>query len=286
MGARLMGYGDELMGSGMARGSQARGERVAFGDRERNRVVWSRESHLIYQGNPNIIPPGISPFAKDFATVWIPHYKGVRLYGKPRHGGWRWDYSFRAKPGEVMLTPQEVARAEEKMPRGAILIEPHVKPTAPNKRWPWERYLSISQRLQRHGLRVAQFSYGSPILAGALPVASPDFRTSIAMLALCSIYIGPEGGLHHAAAAVGTPAVVIFGGYIPPLLTGYDFHTNIAGTDEPCGNNLECAHCRKAMAKIEVDEVFYAATRILRGNRLRHGDDHVDRMACFVSSST
>ena len=41
-----------------------------------------------------------------------------------------------------------------------------------------------------------------------------------------------EGGLHHAAAALGMPAVVLFGGMISPRNTGYDVHVNLA-IDDP-----------------------------------------------------
>jgi len=83
------------------------------------------------------------------------------------------------------------------------------------------------------------------------------------MLARCSLYIGPEGGLHHGAAAVGTPAVVIFGGYIHPTTTGYAAHVNLFGADEACGNTTECQHCKLAMDAITVDQVYEAAKGIL-----------------------
>ncbi len=45
-------------------------------------------------------------------------------------------------------------------------------------------------------------------------------------------YLGIEGGLHHLAAAVGTPAVVVFGAFNPRHIIGYEMHKNI-GTDRP-----------------------------------------------------
>jgi len=43
-----------------------------------------------------------------------------------------------------------------------------------------------------------------------------------------------EGGVHHLAAAVGTPAVVLFGGFISPEWTGYQYQFNVV-------NRLECS---------------------------------------------
>jgi hypothetical protein len=265
-----MGLGDELLGSGMARGARARGKRIAFG--EGRRILWHANAHLIFSGNPNVAPPGSE---RDRDIVWISHYQGHRLYGTPRPGGWNWNKDFRAKPGELFFTPAELARAAEKMPLGAVLIEPHVKPLAVNKRWGWERYREVAHRLQLDGHHVVQFNYGQQIIGSVTPITSPDFRTSIAMLARCSLYIGPEGGLHHGAAAdpVNTPAVVIFGGYIHPMTTGYATHVNLFGADEACGNTGQCSHCRAAMDRITVEQVFEAAQGILneRGNHRSSG---------------
>ncbi|MCC8945999.1 hypothetical protein H8A97_13040 [Bradyrhizobium sp. Arg62] len=255
----------------MARGARARGKRVAFGDR--HRIIWSVESHQIYQGNANVAPPGD---ARYLDLIWIPHYKGVRLYGTPRPGGWKWNPDFRSIPGEIFFTPQELAFAEARMPAGAVVIEPHVKPMAVNKRWPLERFQEVARRLLRAGHRVVQFSYGQPVLAGVMPISSPTFRTSLAMMARAGLYIGPEGGLHHGAAAVGTTAVVIFGGYIHPMTTGYATHVNLFGSDEACGNTGACEHCRRAMRAIEAEEVFSAAARLLTGGV---NDDHPQNLA-------
>jgi hypothetical protein len=45
-----------------------------------------------------------------------------------------------------------------------------------------------------------------------------------------------EGGMHHAAAAVGVPAVVLFGGFIPPEIMGYKGQISLTGGATACGN--------------------------------------------------
>ncbi len=149
-----------------------------------------------------------------------------------------------------------------------MLIEPNVelwKPVAINKDWGIAKYQAVADALLAAGHRVVQFQYGDgSILAGVELVKTISFRGGLAIMANAALYIGPEGGLHHGAAAVGVPAVVLFGGFIPPQVTGYDTHTNLTGgTEEACGSLLPCQHCREAMDRIGVDEVLHAADRYL-----------------------
>ena len=69
---------------------------------------------------------------------------------------------------------------------------------------------------------------------------------------MCDLFIGFEGGMHHAAAATDRKAVVIFGGHISPDITGYNFHKNLYVNDpqSPCGKKMPCDHCRKCLDKI------------------------------------
>jgi ADP-heptose:LPS heptosyltransferase len=105
-----------------------------------------------------------------------------------------------------------------------------------------------------------QFDHGGAVkIAGAKLARTPTFRHAMAVLARASLYIGPEGGLHHAAAAVGIPAVVIFGGFIPPSVTGYATHINLTGGAAACGSLKPCEHCKAYMDVISVADVMGAA---------------------------
>jgi ADP-heptose:LPS heptosyltransferase len=90
-----------------------------------------------------------------------------------------------------------------------------------------------------------------------------NFRDAISVLSKADIYVGPEGGMHHAAAAVGVKAVVLMGGFIPPAVVGYDSHVSLTGGAEACGNIEPCVHCRAAMKKITVEQVMDAVNRLL-----------------------
>jgi ADP-heptose:LPS heptosyltransferase len=152
---------------------------------------------------------------------------------------------------------------------GFVVIEPHVvayKGSAPNKRWPLENYEKVARRLMSAGVDVRQFAYpGGSSLNTTKPIKTPTIRHALAALSKASLFIGPEGGLHHGAAAVGIPAVVVLGGFIPPQVTGYDTHTNLTGGEtEFCGSLTACPHCKAALDRIRPTDVVEAALRYLR----------------------
>jgi ADP-heptose:LPS heptosyltransferase len=258
-----VGFGDNLLGSGMARCAAERGRRVALGDGRR--IIWDGHSNQIFKRNPNLAPPG-SEGAADLE--WIDFYKGHRLYNSHAQGRWIWNYEFRSMPGEILFSEEEEADADRLAKPGFILIEPIVpqmKSVAPNKQWPVARYNSVAGALRKSGHEVRQFQYpGSSLLPDVAGIKTKSFRAALAVLRNASLYIGPEGGLHHGAAAVGIPGVVLFGGFIPPQVTGYPTHTNLTGGAEACGSLKRCRHCLKAMEAITVEEVVSAAEQHLK----------------------
>lgn len=260
-----MGYGDELIGSGLARGAAGRGKRIAFGDGRR--IIWSDQSHAIFRGNPNVARPGSERSAH---LEWIAHYRGNRLYGSVQGGRWQFR-DMECQPGEIFFEQGELAFAARLPLDPFIVIEPRVKPlgacAGANKQWPLSRYEKLAEQLKREtGLRVVQFvPIGwRPLVTAAEVVQTPSFRHAVAVLQRAALYIGPEGGLHHGAAAVGTKAVVIFGGFNTPRSTGYPWHENLTVGD-PCGTTGRCFHCQDAMAAIGIGRVHEAALRQLAG---------------------
>jgi ADP-heptose:LPS heptosyltransferase len=266
-----MGWGDELIASGLARGAAHRGKRIAFGDGKR--IIWSAQSFEIFRLNQNIAWPGeeMVEASRLFPSKleWIPHYRGRRLYGYVENNRWRF-VDFECKPGEVVFDDQELAFAAT-LPWGPfVVVEPRVKPRGAchgaNKQWPLRRYAALVEALEREtGIRTVQLVPPAvrPALANCGAIETPSFRHALAALRGAALYIGPEGGLHHGAAAVSVPAVVIFGGFNTPRSTGYPWHENLTAAGEPCGTIAECAHCREAMAAIDVDQVLAAALRQL-----------------------
>lgn len=248
------------MATGMARGAKARGKRIALGDK--TRILWDQHSAEMFRGNPNIARPGSE---RDKDIEWVPFYKGHRIYNtqNPAKNRWDWNLDFRPIPGEVYFDTSE-KRNGRRHGSGFVLIEPSVetwKSVAYNKDWGRERYQKVATRLRADGYRVAQFGHDKvhPPLDGVERLRTLSFRDALAILSHAALYIGPEGGLHHGAAALGKPAVVLFGGFIPPSVTGYETHTNLTGGAEACGSLSPCKHCRAAMRAISSDEVYEAA---------------------------
>ncbi len=266
MGAEAdIGLGDQLIATGLARGAKARGKRIAFGDGRR--ILWDGNSGMIFRGNPNIAPPGSE---RDSDLEWIRYYKGKRGYNEQARTGshWIWNLKWRCIPGEMFFSDDE-KRIGQRYGRGFVLIEPNVegwKSNSPNKDWGFDRYQSVADLLTQSGFRVCQFQYAKTgrTLVGADRIATQNFRDALAILSCAALYVGPEGGLHHGAAAVSVPGVVIFGGFIPPSVTGYDTHTNITGSDTACGNFNTCPHCRDALTAISVNTVAEAAFQHLK----------------------
>lgn len=179
---------------------------------------------------------------------------------------WYWK-PYKPSPATIVFTPAELAFAEPY--RGMVMIEPNVKNTGhTNKSWLTLRWIELAQRLQSAGLPLVQ-CHGEVMeigLHGAKLVRTPNFRHAAAVLSVCKAFIGTEGGLGHAAAAVGTPAVILWSEFISPDITGYTLPTiiNIRHADKACGMRTNCPGCRKSMEKITVDEVVGALERLLK----------------------
>jgi glycosyl transferase family 9 (putative heptosyltransferase) len=253
-----MGFGDQLMASGLARGAEKRGKRIAFGDGQR--IRWDMQTRHVLAHNPNVAPPGNEACTD---IEWIHFYKGHRIYNTAGDGCWIWNYDFRPIRGQMFFLKAERIRGA-RLGRDWVIIEPNPAPwksVAANKDWGLAKYQAVADALRAAGHRVVQFETGvGATLTGVDWIKTVSFRDALALMANAALYIGPEGGLHHGAAAVGIPAVVLFGGFVPPQVTGYETHTNLTGGAEACGRLYPCAHCRDAMAAIAVEEVLAAAT--------------------------
>lgn len=259
-----MGLGDNVIASSFARGARERGKRVAFGDG--TRLLWDSNSEQVFRHNPNLVTLGESLAADDID--WVPFFKGNRFYNKQEPGRWVWNYEFRAQPGEFYFTDAERSMVRRLgLPRKFIVVEPsNIKLQRDryflNKQWPLDRYDNLVNALRSHGHKVVQFLYDERgyRIPGAQLVRTPTYRQAAAILSEAALYVGSEGGLHHAAAACGVPAVVMFGGWLPPSVLGYEFHTNLTGgATEFCGLFQPCEHCARAMLAISVEEAFESA---------------------------
>lgn len=257
-------YGDEIMAAGQAeRIWRATGQRVCITDAA-GRPRWSP----VWQGNPAIAfapGPGITclvnaPGARPYLAYPWSARTGVRFTG------WR----AAEQPARLWLSAEEAAVAaalRAALPR-LVVIEPLLAAESnPNKQWGEGRWHDLTQALVAAGWQVAQLGpAGTRLLPGVLRVETPSFRIACAALSAARLAVLPEGGLHHAAAALGVPAVVIFGGHTPVEITGYPGHENLGRAGDAwgpaCGQWRPCDHCAAAMASITVAEVLDAVDRL------------------------
>jgi ADP-heptose:LPS heptosyltransferase len=257
-----MGYGDAIMATALARGFHAQGKRAAFGDGRT--IKWTGYCEDIFANNPNIARPGEEGQNN---LVWFPHYKKHLTYAKFDGRHWVWDYKFKAVPGEFFFAPGE--RLPLPVQNKFIVIEPNVawqRAANINKDWGDKKYEFLADLLMRRGHTVVQFIHNNSVrrLAGVHQLPTKTFRQAAAIMASASVIIAPEGANHHAAAALGVPAVIVWGGFSPPQTMGYANQIMLTGgVRKACGSTYACKHCREAMDNISIDDVRQAAEQFL-----------------------
>jgi hypothetical protein len=272
----IMGYGDDIMALGEAEAiHRITGARVLIVDKE-NQPRWSPvwENH-----------PAIAASVQEPHRVRLTNGVGARPYvrawasaeGMPMcvYSNWH----ARDHLGHLVLSPTETDFGRELRAKVGpyVVVQPNVKPrSSPNKDWGLERYQDVIGRMP--GTTFVQLSPDSEdarMLKGVTVVRTPTFRKACGVLAQAQAYLGPEGGLHHAAAALRVPGVVIFGSFIHPRTTGYDIHCNLYVQDQhgPCGRWAPCQPCVQALDRIQPEDVARCLAGVI-SQRCHHGIPH------------
>ncbi len=197
------------------------------------------------------------------------------------------------------LSNDDRARARNLLDRAGLggrpIVAIHPSAGAPLKSWPVERWAALADRLGAEGadvllsggpedgdlLRaVAERSRARPSIACGQPVA-----TTAAVLARCSVAVGPDNGPLHLAAAMGTPTVRLYGP-APPTVYGpwpADDAQRVLITDTlacvPCANLVsppcgarEMPPCMLALTVEEVAANVKALLPIQSADRLPSRD--------------
>jgi len=151
------------------------------------------------------------------------------------------------------------------LPRPIVAILRRASRHTPNKDWPSEAWHDLTKRICKFGTVV---EVGVPDDEDrAFPNNYIDLRgkTSLeelaAVISAVDIYTGPVSGPMHIAAAAGTPAVVVIGGYEHPVNSHYpgnvEFYTPLPCSPcwllEPCPFNLKCL---KAISSAQVRDAI------------------------------
>lgn len=250
-----MGWGDELIAAGQARRmQQEKPGKVLIRDLRGN-----IRKHDMWANNPRIVGPAENAYK----AQELLNGPGARPYiAAKTDERWTWK-DFECLAGEIYFSAEELAFAAAHAP--AVVIEPNNKQQAsPNKQWGRERWVALAALLRAEGIAPVQLGpVGTQLVPGAQLIETPSFRHACAVLGRAKAAVLPEGGLHHAAAALGVKAVVIFGGFISPRQTGYAFHVNLFTGGEACGMRVPCAHCAAAMAQIAPEAVMTELRKLL-----------------------
>lgn len=144
------------------------------------------------------------------------------------------------------------------------------------KTWPVERYAEVVRRFAGRGVRVvltgsaAERTLNRRILA-MLPAGAAadlagrtDLRTLAALIERCNVFLAPDTGPAHLAAAVGTPLVALFGPKPPGIMGPLGDDARIVRLHPEPSTDTDAArgghHPR--MWAISVDTVLEALERV------------------------
>lgn len=237
-----MGLGDEILALGRAEQIfKETGRPVSICN-----DIGSPRSHDAWLGNPAWSLK---------SSVKIIDGAGCRPYiCNWRHNRITFNLDHRPNAGRIWLTEKEMDFNQIK--GDYAVVAPDGKAEAsPNKNWGaarWEKVIKdfpipVYQCIQRNE---------TPI-KGAIGIRTKHFRLAASIISKAKLVMCNEGGSHHMAASFRVPAVVIFGSFIPPSVTGYPFHKNVYRETEHgfCGDWSPCKQCLDALESITPEEV-------------------------------
>ena len=248
-----MGFGDEIMATGFARLIKLENEdsQVVIGDEKRQIGTISK----VFLGNPYISHP--QKLIKEKKIIWVNHSKFFRPYinyKETTEKKYAWNSNHKAIPGNLFFSKDEKEKASNDLltilkkwnekfqtkPKKIIFFENSFRVSKfnfqkdrdkaiyrYNRHLPNEKLIQIINSLKEY--LFVQSVHEDSYLINCENVFhyKSNFREACSLLNISELYFGPEGGFHHAAAALNKKAVVIFGGFIDPLVIGYIFHIHI-----------------------------------------------------------
>lgn len=270
-----MGFGDALIAAGCAQSrydaDSSQGP-IAICDPSTGRVRW----HYLWRDNPAVFDPATSSIQP------CPPYRHPAIlcgdgrlpylqYPCSARAGWRFS-DWRVCDHRPRLTLRDDERALGwdvwGVPHGTpfLLLEPTSTYKTINRRPPhafWVALLSLLRR-QFPRLPIVQLAHvEAEMLPDVIAIPHKDFREACGVLSGASLLVTTEGGLVHAAAALGVPAVVLWGGCISVESLGYPEHLNIVDDDPqtPCGQQVPCNHCADAWRRLTPEQVVDAVQK-------------------------
>lgn len=154
--------------------------------------------------------------------------------------------------------------------RPHVLVQRSASRWTPNKNWPEEYWQKLIKSLSMNAtiIEIGDVDPQHPGIDDRRYVdlrGKTDIEALVACVAAADILVAPVSGPLHIAAAVGTPAVVIVGGYELPANATYPgnkvFHTSIECS--PCWLRTPCPIDRECLKQISPEAVERAVREIL-----------------------
>lgn len=185
------------------------------------------------------------------------------------------------RPTRLVVGDDERAavRARLGLADDARVVVVHPGSTWPDKAWPDDRWPAV--------LRALVASSGAPVLVveppaqpghatrvsdgtGARPLEALDVRGLLALLTHADLYVGNDGGILHAAIALGVPSVGLYGPTEPEIWFPYE-HLGPYRVLHSCGPKATDTDGRPAsrLTAIEVDDVLECIDEVRRLARSR-----------------
>ena len=283
-----MGLGDDLMITEFVEKEKKKhpNKQIVIGNLK-EKIIYDS---LIYKNNPNITP--INKVNRDKPIHFINYHNRNRPYidyHNSNNNNWKWNMKFSPAPGKLYLEENEKTTATKILNeakdywnkknssnfKSIIFFESTSTKIEDsfyfnkmkNKDWGEHNWKELIYKLKKDYLIIQSKHEKSKKYEGVYYSSIDfDFRTACAIMNKCELFLGPEGGFGHAAAALEKKAVVYFGGWIHPKVTGYDSHENIYfdHSMSPCGTvGYICSHCDEARKTITVDNILNKVISIL-----------------------
>ena len=271
-----MGYGDDLLITSLASKikKQYPDRQIVIGDASTKTAHHS----IIYENNPNISDcRNLEENKPTHMINYHPYNRPYIDYEKSTNTKYTWR-KFKPQPGQIFFTKNEISEAKKivsqaikfwrdtkkKNYRNIIFVETSSTKIndkqfgikQQNKDWGYDNWKKLLSNIRNDYLIIQSAHKESNKNFGIFTPKNMNFRLACAVLNEVDIFVGPEGGFGHVAAALNKKAVLYFGGWITPDAIGYDFHENIYYKNKlsPCGEyKTLCNHCEEARKEITVD---------------------------------
>ena len=174
---------------------------------------------------------------------------------------------------EIFLSEAEITNAAnllKDVDGDFITIDPHTKDEyTVNKRYPFQKWQNVVDKVRNNSeIKIIQIGNKTDqVLEGVIDFTGiTTFRQAAAIISHAVLHVGPEGGLMHAANAVGTKSVILITGFLHPRMTCYKENSNIwiGKNHGPRGMKIECPKCKKEAEDHNELEIFEEIMRMLK----------------------